>query len=822
MSPINNRYERLLQFNVAVIVVLGIVMLGMGQRDLRLGLLAIVATAAALFLTDIMRWVRLNRTLANIAALTAVGFSIADFFRFESETQLLAIANLLIYLQCVLLFQEKQLRVYWQILVLSLLQVVVGAALNLGVVFGLLMVIYMLLMLSAGMLLFIRHEVSRRVRNDPFAEPLSAMILQSQSLKSTDSNTLSWTDTTVTQLPNADHNSINQLLHSGFLRRLMSMGCGTLLIAAAVFFCLPRFGSSMWHPVGLTAQRTVGFSSSVSLGALGEVSENPELVMRVEFLSRDADVPYSVVGEPLFRGSILDNYSRGEWTFFRRRFSRATGGLSPAPTNGTFVRQRITIEPLDEPVLFGIYPMFQSDEGYRDRRVRFNYDLRQLMRTDGSQSERLTYELLTGGLVNGRQRSIVPELEPLRFDLQKKQLLQLPFTIGTADPYNTTLQQSRQRRLDVDPRDDLPELVAAARRQVTNAKLDADDPEYRHKVAKLLERYFLTGRFSYSLRPQSRDRSIDPIEDFIKNNPRGHCEYFASALTLMLRSQGVPARMVIGFKGGEFNALGGFYQVRQLHAHAWVEAYLEPDEIPETDRVGNYVNHAGWMTLDPTPANADAAEFDERGWLNSVADLGDYLQSLWSTYVVGLNAERQRDVVYGPLSEIADQSTLLTTLTALPGRVWQTIRDWRNWLRPSSIAVILLTMLTIYGLVNLVRWIASRMLQTIGHSIRTPRRKPSQVDFYDRLEQLLGRFGLMRSDRQTPLEFALACGAELGANDQSRQFAILPRRIVEAYYRVRFGRHALDSHEAHAVEQQLLLLEAMLNQLAGKQPVPSA
>ena len=111
---------------------LGVIMLAMGQRDARLAVVGAGGNRCVARLTDIKQWLRLNRILANIAGLTAVAISLGDFMRFDNDTQLFAIANLLIYLQIVLLFQPKTLRVYWQILVLSLLEVVVGAALNLG------------------------------------------------------------------------------------------------------------------------------------------------------------------------------------------------------------------------------------------------------------------------------------------------------------------------------------------------------------------------------------------------------------------------------------------------------------------------------------------------------------------------------------------------------------------------------------------------------------------------------------------------------------------------------------------------------------------
>ena len=67
---------------------------------------------------------------------------------------------------------------------------------------------------------------------------------------------------------------------------------------------------------------------------------------------------------------------------------------------------------------------------------------------------------------------------------------------------------------------------------------------------------------------------LDPVEDFLVNRKKGHCEYFASALALLLRSIDIPSRMVNGFKGGDWNELTETMNVRQKHAHSWVEAYI--------------------------------------------------------------------------------------------------------------------------------------------------------------------------------------------------------------------------------------------------------
>ena len=142
--------------------------------------------------------------------------------------------------------------------------------------------------------------------------------------------------------------------------------------------------------------------------------------------------------------------------------------------------------------------------------------------------------------------------------------------------------------------------------------------------------------------------NVDPVEDFVSNHHMGHCEYFASALTLMLRSQGIPARMVVGYKGGEFNYVGNYFVVRQQDAHAWVEAYLKPEEIP-ADAICPEERHAGggWLRLDPTPAVEDERA-EERSLLDRASKSFDYARWLWNDYVLRLTSARQQRVASAP------------------------------------------------------------------------------------------------------------------------------------------------------------------------------
>jgi transglutaminase-like putative cysteine protease len=131
-----------------------------------------------------------------------------------------------------------------------------------------------------------------------------------------------------------------------------------------------------------------------------------------------------------------------------------------------------------------------------------------------------------------------------------------------------------------------------------------------------LERHLMSS-YTYTLDFVGRE-SATPIEDFLFRYRSGHCEFFASAMVLMLRSQGIPARLVTGFLGGEYNPFEGYTMVRNENAHAWVEAYL-PDR--------------GWQVFDPTPPSG-RPEAGAEGPLRYVQQAWDFLQFRWDRYVL--------------------------------------------------------------------------------------------------------------------------------------------------------------------------------------------
>jgi transglutaminase-like putative cysteine protease len=770
--------ENLLRAGIAAIVVFATLMLAVGERTVVLTLVSLVAVVVSLYVTDVTRSFQLSQAVANYVALGVVAVSAANMLTSDRAGQIIAVANLQSYLQLVLLFQPKTARVYWHLALLSLGQVAIASTLVPGPLFGAMLLVYLLLGVVTFALLLLHTEAAR-----------CAPALTVAWDGATAGASLSGRAPVLSGAVAAGPRGIGRAL----LGQIAAVAGVTLAVAALTFFMIPRWTIRSREVPTNEPLRAVGFSKTITLGELGEVVQNPDVVMRIEFFRGHSLRPFKLVDEPRFRGSVVTHYEGGSWTQSR---PPNVGALS-TNTASPYVRQRITIEPMDVSELFCIVPVFALQG---DSRLRIDAGCQQLTRTEDFRGQHMEFEVGTTGIVNDRQREFLPCQRPLH-PPSLEPLLQIPQGgEDKPDPFKG-LKETAARVLaekNVDPRD-------------------------RVAIARALHDYLrFSGEYFYSLERQQRNPVLDPLEDFVTEHRYGHCEYFAGALVMMLRSQRIPARMAIGFKGGEWNSLGMYYQVQQLHAHAWVEVYLDEEFIPSAAFAGDdFHPPAAWMVLDPTVSLADDGDAGQNiGLWARFRQSVDYAQVLWSNYVVGLNAKRQQQGIYGPL-----QAGVRAAAENLFGReVWArraravasspvgTFWEWyrRHWFswRGGLVAIVasMLLLACYIGLVWLARALGSSVLARGGRR----RHEPPTLEIYRRLEAALARGGFQRQPAQTAHEFALAAGGNLAESIEHRRLSHLPRRVVESFYRVRFGGRTLDNLEAEAVEHALAELERAL------------
>jgi len=295
--------------------------------------------------------------------------------------------------------------------------------------------------------------------------------------------------------------------------------------------------------------------------------------------------------------------------------------------------------------------------------------------------------------------------------------------------------------------------------------------------AVALERYLST-HFGYTLElPRSHPR--DPIANFLFERKKGHCEFFASAMAVMLRSLRIPSRIVTGFRGGEFNDLTGQYVVRASDAHSWVEAYF-----PGSD----------WISFDPTPVGSVPV----RTFWSRLRLYVDAAASFWREWIINYDVYHQRSLGRSAATNIRQtfdgarrwieqqhEALLRSARRAhdhfinFPG---QAIR----W--PLGVGVLLLVLPNLRRAIRILR---DRTLR--AHPERAPRE--SAALWYDRMVDRLARRGWRKSPSQTPLDFVAAI-----------QEAELQRKVASftrAYESARFGESVDDAQTLPALFKEI-------------------
>ena len=302
--------ERLLQINMATLAALGALMLGMGERSLWTPLVVATAAATSVWLADVSGWFRLSRRVANVLMLLAAANSLYELYQLGTEFQALGLARYLLCLQIILMFQQKDARTYWVLVMLSLLQVVMATLFSQGVWFGVLLAVYMLLGFSAMTLLLLHREWESHRR---------AAALSTPTLSQGQGDGSRWPMASQrTEFASSPSGSSRAGIGRDLFGRLRRMGLQTLAFTLLLFFAVPRFGQVTWQSPITKSDSVVSFNDTVTLGEMGQVVESRDEVLRVRFFPPDSKDPIFVHGEIYLQGGVLTEYRRGHWQFPRR------------------------------------------------------------------------------------------------------------------------------------------------------------------------------------------------------------------------------------------------------------------------------------------------------------------------------------------------------------------------------------------------------------------------------------------------------------------------------------------------------------------------
>ena len=554
--------HRLMTDALAVIGLLALV--ASGKMSSAVAALVLMGLALALALPD--RWKQQSsvRLLGTVLPLLALAAQVTRLLL--GADPIPVVVEFAALLQVARLATRRGAAHDHQVVLLALLHLIAGTVLGGGLTYALALVGFLILTPGALVLSHLRREVEGNYRQgarDRTGMPVDVpRILRSR-----------------------------RVIGRGFLAFTCVLSVPVFLFTALLFVLFPRVGFTGLTVPAIEPRRMVGFSDQVDLGGVGTIRTDPTLVMRVR--------PHDLPEEPparrnlYLRGALFDSYDGRTW-------ARHAGGaevlqqfgdltiLRRHPRKGSDRVMGIELESIQPAVVFlpgdavalrvqgAAQPFFVSSPIRQGSRGGLEYD-----------------QARPGGL---------------------KYEVYLP-PKGLVVPERAAPEQLA-RYLTI-PRS-MPERIRTLAEDMSR---EATTPV---AIARALEQGLREG-YRYDLSSPS-GAAADPLDHFLFESKRGHCEFYSTAMAMMLRVRGVPSRNVTGFVGGTYNRFGSFYAVRQGDAHSWVEAYL-PD--------------LGWTRFDPTPPSNAAPQAVTEGFVAVLREMVEAAAQGWQRNVEGFDLQKQ-------------------------------------------------------------------------------------------------------------------------------------------------------------------------------------
>jgi protein-glutamine gamma-glutamyltransferase len=470
-------------------------------------------------------------------------------------------------------------------------------------------------------------------------------------------------------------------------------------VVVLLFLLFPRINTGFQFRIGDLHAAMTGFSDRLSPGGIATLANSSDIAFRAEFPDRRT----GPAGPLYWRGLVMWHCEGMEW-----RAPYAPASISDSsrryPASDKAIRQRITIAPHGARWMFALDRPFGIPSGAMLARGNYLYSVQPIRKS--------------------RRYEVLSSTDPVEKELnayERRQALQLPASISPA----------------------VRELAAS---------LAAQNSEPRATVRSALQ-FFRTQGFRYSLSPGEYNKN--DLEEFLFHRRTGFCEHYAASFATLMRLAGIPARVVVGYLGGEYNDLGGFFLVRQADTHAWCEVW-----IPEN----------GWTRIDPTTAVApDRASLDLSSFLagriasgematgrtafvtrlarlplvNQIRFIWEALNYQWDTRVLGFDADVQ--------------DVLLTSLGLTNGGPFPLVMQ---------VLIVIAALLIIYA-----GWM----------QLRTRPRADRIQALYERYCQKLARIGVQRDPWEGPSDFAKRAAQSFpNASEYVRQ-------ITETYIALRYA-----------------------------------
>jgi len=720
--------ERVFQTSLYLLIVTGFATLaGTGNLDT----MSVVGVGAALvvrgWLLLIGRALAIPEKVTSYLTLIYMLVYVTDFY-FLSQNFVTASVHLVLFAMVIKVFSIQRDRDYVYLTVLSFVMVLSAAILTVDSIFLAAFAVFVLL----AVFCFMAFEMRRSALTATNAADIRVPPLRTK-----------------------------RRVVSGLERLSKSLGqasvamlAGILAVGTILFFLLPRVTGGYLSRFAQQSDLVSGFSDTVSLGEIGRIQQSSQVVAHVK-IEGDHDGGFDL----RLRGTVLSVFDGQKWSTppryqevatqgyqhsFNLHESFSGRGASTAVSRfatahlPVVVAYRVLLEPIGTNVLFTI-PTARSVQG----------NFREIS-TDMDQSLRDTDRDRPPAMYMGS--SDVSQMTPVELDAAR----------GEVPP------DMPERYLGLAKLD--PRIVRLARDVTAREKSNFGK-------AAAIERHLST-HYAYTLQLPS-EQPADPLADFLFHRRRGHCEYFASAMVVMLRSVGIPARIVTGFHGSEFNKVTGSYIVRARDAHSWVEAYIAG---------------AGWATFDPTPAGPAPPV---NAWTRMMLYM-DAAREFWREWVVNYDASHQSSLASSAMSQSRQSFDRFRMWAAERYRMmqeWARRTDSRARSNPQRARHGLMIGLALLA----VLIVLPRLVQSIRISLAARNRRGSPqraaTVWYARMTRVAARRGHRKLEAQTPAEFAAA------VSTPSLGDAV--RRFTTHFERARYGNSAEDAERLPELLEQV-------------------
>ncbi len=607
-------------------------------------------------------------------------------------------AEFLIWLMVAKACNRRALADWQQLYLLAFLMLVAGSVLNADIMYGLCFLGFVIFSTWALILFHLRREIESNVL---IKHPIGANA-------DAKPGSASGQGTQIDRILNS-----RRIIETRFLLGTGAVSLTVFIGAAIAFFAMPRVGTGFFGK-GQTGRSMAGFSDGVRLGGHGVIKDDPTVVMRVEIAPQYGSPAAAPVH---WRGVSFDRYKKGEWrrtatapltkstyendgkvqrrTMLYDRPALDTDAI--AAVQGNAVKQTVYLDPLDSSVLFaGSMPRVITWQGGSRR-------------WESSQEHNDEIRLNHGSTIVYTVWSTL-ELPPA-------EQLRLAPTGPLPAGYDVYLQL---------PPEITARTIALAREITAGASNNFD------KSQAIVD--WLGANLTYT-REQAEPGRQEAVDFFLFTRKKGHCEYFATAFSVLARAAGIPVRNVNGFLGGEWNGFDNYLAVRAGDAHSWAEVYFPT---------------IGWVTFDATPSGAGEELGRGGGGLRArMRRFFDTLKFQWTKWVIDY--------------DLGSQLELFRSVgRGLKGAAASVSQFFKRTARSAGLPLLAVVMLVGAGVAARRWWLGRHARAPVPGQIvrRTPTAQQHEATrLYSDVLRLLARHHLRRAPAQTPREFVTLVAA---------------------------------------------------------------